>query len=116
MRAGVHIRVAVAFLLPPISTLLEKGRRKRNLFAHGNGLEKAVSSVRLIYLHEMRELALENRELHKKNQRMSNHTSFGKCKSVFAALFLDFVILFNSCLYTTFLILIFLRTQSAINN
>jgi hypothetical protein len=29
---------------------------------------------------------------------------------------LDFVILFNSCLYTTFLILIFLRTQSAINN
>jgi hypothetical protein len=47
---------------------------------------------------------------------MSNHTSFGLYKSLVPALlFSDFIILFSSWLYTVLIILIFLRTQSAVN-
>jgi hypothetical protein len=47
---------------------------------------------------------------------MSNQTSFGLYKSLVPApLFYDFIILFSSWLYTVLIILIFLRTQSAVN-
>jgi hypothetical protein len=49
MRAGV--RVAVAFLLSEISTSLEKGEEKRDLFAQGTGLGKGINSVHLVCLN-----------------------------------------------------------------
>jgi hypothetical protein len=113
MRAGV--RVAVAFLLSEISTLLEKGEEKRSVCVR-NWIRKRnqLSAFSIPIL--MKELASEDREFHKNHLRMSNHTSCGLYKSLVPTpLFFDFTFMFTSWLFTVFIIFIFLPTQYAVN-
>jgi hypothetical protein len=112
MCAGVH--VAVAFLLSEISTLLEIGDEKE-ICLQRNWIRKrdqfGASGMPTI----MKQLASSDTEFHKNHKCQTTAVLALRLTFQIISSRTIFIIVFSSWLYTVLIILIFLRTQSAVN-